>query len=214
MVGILGATLFMAAGTLAWSAGWVFLGTVLVFAWMLGVWLYRNDRDLLRERLTLFGNSDQKAWDKAFFVGINAYFLAWLALMALDAVRFHWSTMPPSLRATGGGMIIAAFYGFFATFRENGYLSPVVRVQLERGHTVVTTGPYRWVRHPLYAAAIPFVTGTALWLGSWYGLLASLGMVIGLGWRAVGEERMLLAELAGYDAYRSQVKYRLIPYIW
>ena len=214
MAAILGAILFTAAGTLAWPAGWVFLGMLFAFAWMLGIWLYRNDPDLLQERLTFFGKSDQKTWDKVFFVGINGYFLAWLALMGLDAVRFHWSTVPPELRAVGGCMIAAAFYGFFATFRENAYLSPVVRVQFERGHTVVTTGPYRWVRHPLYAAAIPFVTGTALLLGSWYGLLASLAMVLGLGWRAVGEERVLLAELAGYDAYRSQVKYRFIPYIW
>jgi len=90
----------------------------------------------------------------------------------------------------------------------------MVRIQKDRGQTVVSTGPYHFVRHPMYAAALLFMLGTALLLGSWYGLLMVLifaGMIAG---RAVLEERTLQHELQGYDTYMAQVKYRLIPHVW
>ena len=100
------------------------------------------------------------------------------------------------------------------TFRENSFLSPVVRVQEERGQTVISTGPYHYVRHPMYAAFILFVLGTTLLLGSWYGLVLGLLLVIGVARRAVMEEHTLRQELAGYDEYMTQVKYRLILGVW
>ncbi len=214
MVSFLGIPLFLAAGTIGWMAGWVFLALCLGFAGGLGCWLYRHNPGLLAERLAPIGKAGQRTWDKVFLALINGYFLAWLILMGIDAVRFHWSVMPPWLHAIGGMLLVASFAGWFAIFRENPYLSPAVRMQPERGHVIVTTGPYRWVRHPMYAVAIPFMMGTALWLGSWYGLIAGWGMVVGLGWRALGEERMLSSELAGYRSYRAQVKYRFVPHIW
>jgi protein-S-isoprenylcysteine O-methyltransferase Ste14 len=102
----------------------------------------------------------------------------------------------------------------FLTFRENSYLSPLVRIQEERGHAVVTTGPYRYVRHPMYAAILIFVAGASLLLGSWYGALFGLVLLALLARRAVLEERTLLKELRGYAAYMARVKHRLIPYIW
>ena len=94
-------------------------------------------------------------------------------------------------------------------------VSPTVRIQSDRGQTVVSTGPYRYVRHPMYSAAILWTVGTALLLGSWYGLLFGLVLLDGLMIvRAVLEERTLRAELPGYDAYMARVKYRLIPRVW
>lgn len=90
----------------------------------------------------------------------------------------------------------------------------MVRVQRDRGQTVVSTGPYHYVRHPMYAAALLFLLGTTLLLGSWYGLLWGLILVGMIAGRAILEERTLQKELEGYDAYMAQVKYRLIPYIW
>jgi protein-S-isoprenylcysteine O-methyltransferase Ste14 len=142
------------------------------------------------------------------------HFLAWLVLMPLDAVRFHWSQMPVWLQVAGAILLLCSFYLLFLTVRENSFLSPAVRIQKERGHTVVSTGPYRYVRHPMYAATIILTVGTSLLLGSWYGLLFGLILVVGLALRAVQEERVLREELPGYDVYMSQVKYRLIPYIW
>jgi protein-S-isoprenylcysteine O-methyltransferase Ste14 len=110
--------------------------------------------------------------------------------------------------------LLCSFYLFFATFRENSYLSPMVRIQEERGQTVVATGPYHFVRHPMYAAALLFLLGTPLLAGSWYGVLAGLFLICLIARRAVLEENTLRAELQGYDTYMTHVKYRLIPYIW
>src|SRR5207249_3290303 len=144
----------------------------------------------------------------------NVFFLAWLIVMPLDAVRFHWSHVPGWLQVVGAILLLCSFYLFFLTFRENAYLSPAVRVQTERGQTVISTGPYQYVRHPMYATAIIFLVGTTLLLGSWYGFVIGLILVIGIAFRAVQEERALQAELPGYDAYLAQVKYHLIPYVW
>ncbi len=211
---VFGLALFLAAGTVAWLAGWAFLVLFFGFTVALSRWLLRHNPGLLIERMTGIGKPNQPTWDRVFFAAIEVFFLAWLVLMPLDAVRFHWSKMPSWLHLAGGVLLLGSFYLFFLTFRENPYLSPAVRVQTERGQTVISTGPYRYVRHPMYAAVIPFVVGTTLLLGSWYGLLLGLMLVIGIGFRAVEEERVLRRELPGYDTYMAQVKYHLIPYIW
>ncbi len=205
--------LFLSAGTIAWLAGWSFLGLFLGFFLGVNRWLLRHNPGLLQERLRL-GTSDQQTWDKLFFPIMLMLFVAWLGLMGLDAVRFHWSQMPLALQAMGVILLLGSFYLLFLVFRENSYLSPVVRFQEERGQTVVSTGPYHYVRHPMYAAIFVFVLGTSLLLGSWYGVLFGLMLMVVLARRAVLEESMLQSVLRGYTAYQAQVKYRLIPYVW
>ncbi len=206
--------LFLAAGTVIWPAGWAFLVLFFGFTVAISRWLLRHNPGLLTERMTGIGKPDQKTWDKVFFGVANVFFLAWLVLMPLDAVRFHWSQMPVWLQVVGAILLLCSFYIFFLTFRENSYLSPAVRVQTDRGQTVVSTGPYQYVRHPMYATAIIFLVGTTLLLGSWYGLVLGLLLVVAIALRAVQEERTLRAELPGYDAYMAQVHYRLVPYVW
>jgi protein-S-isoprenylcysteine O-methyltransferase Ste14 len=207
-------TLFLAAGTIVWPAGWTFLVLFFGFTIAQSRWLIRHNPGLLTERMTGIGKPGQPTWDRVFFVVIEVFFLVWLVLMPLDAVRFYWSQMPVWLQVAGAVLLLGSFYLFFLTFRENPYLSPAVRVQTERGQTVISTGPYRYVRHPMYATFIIFMVGTTLLLGSWYGLLLGLTLVIGIAFRAVQEERVLRAELPGYDRYIAKVKYRLIPYVW
>jgi protein-S-isoprenylcysteine O-methyltransferase Ste14 len=206
--------LFLPAGTLAWPAGWAFLVLFFGFVVALSLWLLRFDPDLLSERMTGIGRPDQKGWDKLFFALMQLTFFAWLAVMALDAERFRWSQVPPWLQGVGALLLVGSFSLFYLTFRENTYLSPAVRIQTERAQTVVSTGPYRYVRHPMYAAFIPFALGTALLLGSWYGLLGGLLLLGMVAWRAVQEERVLCQGLEGYGAYMARVRYRLIPYLW
>jgi protein-S-isoprenylcysteine O-methyltransferase Ste14 len=206
--------LFLAAGTVLWPAGWAFLVLFFGFTLALSRWLLKDNSGLLTERMTGIGKPDQKTWDKVFYVGANMIFLAWLVLMPLDAVRFHWSQMSLFLQAVGALLLLCSFYLFFLTFRENAYLSPAVRVQTEREQTVVSTGPYRYVRHPMYATALLFLVSTTLLLGSWYGLILGLLLFVGIALRAVQEERTLRAELPGYEEYMAQVKYRFIPYVW
>jgi len=206
--------LFLAAGTLNWIAGWAFLILFFGFVIAISYWLLRNNPDLLTERMKGAVQEDQKTWDKIFFALVGTLFVVWLLLMPLDAVRFGWSHVPGALQAAGGVIFVVSFYLFFVTFRENSFLSPAVRVQDERGQTVITTGPYHYVRHPMYAAFLVFVIGAALLLGSWLGLVFGAVLVILTGWRAVNEENVLRHELQGYDAYMTQVKYRFVPYVW
>ena len=205
--------LFLPAGTLVWHAGWIFLALFFSFYLAITIWLYHHNPGLLQERMRL-RTSDQLAWDKVLFPLLMIIPFAWLIFMSFDAVRFHWSPLPVWLEFVGVVVLVCSFYLLFLTFRENAYLSPVVRIQEERGHTVVSTGPYHYVRHPMYAAMLVFVVGTSLLLGSGYGILLALLFMVMLARRAVLEERTLREELHGYAAYMTQVKYRLIPYVW
>lgn len=206
--------LFLPAGTLAWPAGWAFFLLMFGFANAMSLWLLRFNPDLLAERMTGIGHPNQKTWDKVFLAVMSLAFFAWLALMALDAVRFRWSQVPPWLQGLGALLLLGSFYIFYLTFRENSYLSPAVRVQTERAQTVVSTGPYQYVRHPMYAAFVLFALSRALLLGSWYGVLGGLVLIGMVAWRAVQEERVLREELEGYSAYMTRVRYRCIPYLW
>jgi protein-S-isoprenylcysteine O-methyltransferase Ste14 len=211
---VFAAALFLAAGTIAWLAGWVYLLLFFGLGIALSLWLLRYNPALLQERMTGIGKTDQEAWDKALFVLLEVLFLAWLVVMPLDAVRFHWSHVPAWLQMVGAAGIVGSFSLFYLVFRENSYLSPAVRVQSERGQSVVSTGLYHYVRHPMYATAIIFLGGTALLLGSWYGLLGGLLILALIARRAVLEERTLRQELPGYADYMAEVRYRLVPHVW
>jgi protein-S-isoprenylcysteine O-methyltransferase Ste14 len=214
LFGVIGLALFLAAGTLVWPAGWVFWGSFFIFTLVLTRWLISYNPGLLTERMTGMGKEDQKSWDKVFYLLANIYFLAWIIIMPLDSVRFQWTLMPVWMQALGGVMLLVSYFLFFPVFRENSFLSPAVRLQTERQQSVVSSGPYHYVRHPMYSTAILFLTGTSLLLGSWIGLLMEMILVLGIAFRAVQEERTLQAELPGYSDYMNQVKYRLIPFVW
>ncbi len=205
--------LFLPAGTLAWGAGWMFLTLFFGFYLAITFWLMRHNPALLQERMRL-RTSDQQGWDKVLFPLLMLFCFAWLSFLSFDATRLHWSPVPLWLQVIGTFILVGSFALLFLTFRENTYLSPVVRIQQERGHQVVATGPYHYVRHPMYAAIVVFVVGTSLLLGSWSGVLVGAMFILMLARRATLEERTLLAKLPGYAAYRTQVKYRLIPYVW
>jgi protein-S-isoprenylcysteine O-methyltransferase Ste14 len=214
MAVVFAVVLFGAAGSVSWPAGWLWLVLFFGFVVALSGWLLRHNPGLLTERMTGIGSQGQKTWDKLLFALLQVLFVAWFAFMPLDAVRFGWSHVPLGAQVIGGVLLVASFWLFFLTFRENSFLSPAVRIQQERGQTVVSTGPYRYVRHPMYATALIWLVGTTLLLGSWWGLLPALVLTVAIAFRAVNEERTLRRELPGYDAYLQRVKYRLIPYVW
>ena len=210
----IGALLFVSAGTLAWPAAWIYLGLTAIVSVGGGLWLARHDPALLAERLKPMIQRDQKPWDKLFMTIILALWVGWIVLMGLDAGRFHWSRVPLAVQIAGVLLIFIGCYLVWLTFRENSYAAPVVKIQKERGHRVVTTGPYAYVRHPMYAGALGFLLGAPLLLGSWWGLAGGLLLVLAMGFRAVLEERALHAELEGYTDYAARVRYRLVPYLW
>lgn len=208
---VMALALFVPAGTAAWFAAWLYLILFSIYSMTITLWLLRHDPGLLEERM---GSRPQKAWDKMFIAVLFVVFLVWLGLMPLDAVRFHWSRMAAWLQVVGAIVLSSSYYIFYLTFRENPYLSGVVRIQKDRGQTVVSTGPYSHVRHPMYVGAFLYFLGTALFLGSWYGVLFGPLFAGMLAARAVLEERLLREQLKGYDAYMARVKYRFIPHVW
>ena len=205
--------LFLPAGRLTWLEGWTFFLVFFGFVLLLSGWLLRHDGSLLAERLTIF-KTGQPGWDRVWLGAFYLLSLAWLALMPLDAARWHWSQMPVFLQGIGLLLLLCSLSGVFVTIRENRYLSPVVRLQEERGQTVISSGPYRYIRHPLYAAASLFYVGVPLLMGAWSGLALSTLFIGLMAYRAVQEEHLLCSGLAGYDRYLKQVRRRFIPWIW
>src|SRR5262245_17809379 len=213
-IGLMGLLLFVAAGTLHWPGAWVFLAELGILGLASGLWLARADPDLLRERMSPFDRSGQDEADRTLMKVLAVALFAWLVLMALDACRFRWSHVAFWVHAAGAVAILVAFAIIHWTVLENPFAIVVVRVQRERGQHVITTGPYQFVRHPMYAGAIFFFIGTPLLLGSWYGLIGALVMIALFCVRIAIEERTLRAELEGYAEYADDVPYRLIPGVW
>jgi protein-S-isoprenylcysteine O-methyltransferase Ste14 len=213
-IAAMAAVLFLSAGTVFWPAAWVFLAEMGGLGIAIGLWLARNDPALLAERLSAGFQAAQKTWDKVFMVTVFVLWSSWLVLMALDAVRFGWSQVPVWAQAIGATLIALCMYIACLTFRANSYAAPVVKIASDRGHHVVSSGPYAYVRHPMYAGALLFFIGAPLLLGSWYGLVAAPLLIAVMAVRAILEERMLADELPGYRDYATRVPYRLIPGVW
>lgn len=213
LIAVIAVFLFLPAGTLDWPAAWGFLAELGVLSLAVGLWLARHDPGLLAERLGSPFQRAQKPWDKVFMSVVMVLYFGWLVLMGLDA-RWGISRVPLWLQALGALDVALSNYVVFLTFRENSYAAPVVKIQRERGHRVVSTGPYAYVRHPMYAGGLLMFLGMPLQLGSWLGLAALVLLVPLLAVRIVMEERTLAAELEGYRDYAARVKYRMIPGLW
>jgi protein-S-isoprenylcysteine O-methyltransferase Ste14 len=212
-LGLVGALLFGAAGTLNWPAAWLYLALASAISLGAGSWLARNDPALLSERLGSLFQREQKGWDKALMAVMLALWIGWLILIGLDR-RYHGSDVPLAVQGIGLALIVLGAYLVVLTLKANSFAAPVVKVQKARGHAVATGGPYAYVRHPMYAGALLFIVGMPLLLGSWWGLAAGLSIVLILAVRAVFEERTLAAELEGYADYAARVRYRFVPYLW
>jgi protein-S-isoprenylcysteine O-methyltransferase Ste14 len=210
---LLAVLLFATAGTFRWPGAWIYLAWAAIISFGGGLWLARHDPALLNERLGSLVQRDQKGWDKLFMVMVLVLWFAWFALMGLD-VRYRWSHVPLYAQIVGFLLLILGCYLVWLTFRANSFAAPVVKIQKEREHRVITGGPYAYVRHPMYAGALLINIGAPLLLGSWWGLAAGALFTVLIGVRAVLEERMLRAELSGYVDYANRVRYRLVPYLW
>jgi protein-S-isoprenylcysteine O-methyltransferase Ste14 len=199
----------------AWIEGWLFSIWFLLLCYSTIVYLYFKNPELLEERYKKPGTGNQKGWDTFVVVWLAIGFIAWVGIMPLDAERFHWSLeFPVWIKISGGLLLCLSFFFFFRSYTDNTFLSPLIRVQTDRKHKVVSTGVYGFVRHPMYLAALLLFLGSPLLLGSMYGLVIGIVMVLLLAGRILGEEKMLIEELDGYSEYKKRVKYRLIPFVW
>ena len=209
------ALLLFLSGDYAWPEGWIFSLWLLLLCYSVILYLYRKDPALLEERYRSPGTGNEEAWDRFIVYGLFIGFMIWIIIMPLDAKWFSWSpAFPLYLKALGGVGLIVAFVLFFRSYADNPYLSPLVRVQKEREHQVVSTGVYRFVRHPMYLGAIIMFFSAPLLLGSIGGVIVACAMMILLMARILGEEAFLARELDGYPEYMAKVPYRLLPFVW
>ncbi|MHB8544003.1 MAG: isoprenylcysteine carboxylmethyltransferase family protein, partial [Leptospirales bacterium] len=152
--------------------------------------------------------------DRLVMVSIGLFLCAWLVFIGLDARRFSWSHVPLWAQVIGAALIIGAFYGWVGVLRANSFAAITVRLQAERGQTVIATGPYAVVRHPMYAYVILLLIGTPLLLGSLWSLLGVPLVIWLMAARALGEEALLMDGLPGYREYSAKVRFRLLPGVW
>lgn len=206
------ALIFVTAGRLDYWQGWIFSGVILIYA-VLAAFLLADSPDLAMERVN--PGPGTKWWDKIFWVFFAIFSLATVFIPVLDTGRFNWTQPLP------GWVYSLAYLAYLLScaisvwsMRENRFFSSVVRIQKDRGHVVVSSGPYRFVRHPGYVGGILLYLALPLLFGSLAGLLPAAASIAVLIIRTALEDITLQKELQGYQEYAKKVKYRLLPGIW
>jgi protein-S-isoprenylcysteine O-methyltransferase Ste14 len=209
---IFGAGLFVAAGSWDWPRGWAALGASFACELLvLGILVFRAP-ETLNQRGT--GHAGVKPFDIVFMAAWLILSLSLAVVVGLDCVRYEWSSLPWSTFVVGIGLLVAATgIGTWAMV-ENEHFEQFVRIQTDRNHHVVTTGPYRIVRHPGYVAFILSTLAGPLMFGSVWSIVPTCLLVILFVWRTSREDATLQKELDGYTQYTEQTPYRLIPFVW
>lgn len=205
--------LFLPAGTWNWPNGWVFFAVFAAFGAICVPVLMRVNPEILAARSRTFGPGT-KLWDRILVRFLITDIFGIVVVGALDDGRFHWSTVPAWVYALGYVLFLLGFTGTAWAEAVNKFAEPSVRIQTERGHTVVSTGPYAIVRHPLYSFSFPVVIGAALALGSLWALVPAAIACLTLILRTHWEDQTLQAELPGYKEFAQRVRFKLIPGIW
>ena len=208
---VMGALVFGAAGTFDYWQAWLFLACYFAASIVVSLWLVRNDPALLERRMRGGPFAEGERSQKIIMTITSIGFLALLIVPGLD-YRFGWSRMPEAVAILGDILLLAGWLGILAVFRENSFAAATIRV--DEGQTVISTGPYAVVRHPMYAAALLMLLGIPIALGSWWGALVIAAVMPALAWRLLDEERLLSRDLDGYADYCRTVRWRLVPLIW
>lgn len=205
---LVGLLIFLPAGTVAYTYGWLLIG--LLFGPMLiaGFVMLARSPDLLKKRLDV---KEKQGAQKGVVAASGLMFIAGFVVAGLD-FRFGWTQMPVWVVIAASALFLLSYALYAEVLRENAYLSRTVKV--EEGQTVVDTGLYGIVRHPMYAVTILLFLMMPLVLGSWYALIVFAFYPAAIIVRLKDEEALLTKELPGYEAYKQKVKYRIIPFIW
>jgi protein-S-isoprenylcysteine O-methyltransferase Ste14 len=208
---VMAALLFLPAGTLDYWEAWVFIAVFFACSLAITVYLAVQDPQLLTRRMKAGPGAETEKTQKIIMVAAMLSFTAAIVIPAIDH-RFGWSDAPASVVILGNGLVVLSYLVFYVVFRENTY--GAATIQIADNQTVISTGPYAVVRHPMYGGALLLVLGTPLALGSWWGLVTVVPTVAGLVARLLDEERFLDANLPGYSDYMRKVRYRLVPFVW
>jgi protein-S-isoprenylcysteine O-methyltransferase Ste14 len=208
---IMAAVLFLPAGRLNYWQAWVFMAVFVSASAAVTVYLAIHDPKLLARRMRAGPVAEKEKPQKIIMLLVMMGFIGLLVIPAFD-YRFGWSRVPTYISLIGDALIAIGFLLVFFVVKVNTYAASTI--QLAEDQKVVSTGPYAFVRHPMYAGSFPILIGTPLALGSWWGLSALIVFVPALIWRLVNEESFLRKNLRGYTEYSARVRYRLVPYLW
>jgi protein-S-isoprenylcysteine O-methyltransferase Ste14 len=208
---VMAAVLFAAAGTLSYWQGWVFLFVYFSASLAITLDLMWRDPALLERRMSGGPFAEKEPAQRVIMAIVSICFIALIVMPGLDH-RWGWSAMRPVIVVIGDLLVVLGFAGIMRVFRENSFTAATI--ELAEDQRVISSGPYAIVRHPMYAAALPMLTGIPIALGSWRALLIAAAMLPVLIWRLLDEERFLTANLRDYCDYRQRVRYRLLPPIW
>jgi protein-S-isoprenylcysteine O-methyltransferase Ste14 len=208
---VVGLLLFLPAGDFAWEKGWLFLLVLVVASIIITLYIWRANPELLvaRSRMRL-----EKRWDLIVGLIVGVGMVTILPVAALDDGRFHWCPVPWWVCSLGYLLFLVSMAVFTWAGVVNKFAEPGVRIQVERNHKVIDTGPYAFVRHPMYVAAVPLFAGMALCLGSLWALIPAGLAMVSLILRTQWEDQTLEAELPGYKEYTERVRFKLIPGVW
>jgi len=212
---IWGALLLLPAPTLDWWRAWIFLGVVLVCSTATMAGVFAHNEELLDERYRSPIQKEQPLADKIAATLLVLSFLGVMLFIPMDVFRWHAIRAPGPIVSFVGLMLFVAGWVIIAlAFRENAFAAPVVKYQRERHQRTIDTGVYAIVRHPMYASMVPLLIGMSLWLQSYAAAILSIVPIAAVALRIVFEEKFLKRELAGYEAYTRNVRFRLIPWVW
>jgi protein-S-isoprenylcysteine O-methyltransferase Ste14 len=203
--------IFVPSWTLDYWQAWVFIAVFFACTLAISLYLGKNDPKLLERRLKAGPGAEGEKSQKVIQAFAIISFIAIFIVSALDH-RFGWSPVPQYVSVLGDILVALGLFFVFLVFRENSFTSGIIEVASEQ--KVITTGPYGVVRHPMYIGALVMLVGVPLALGSWWGLLAIIPMMLVIVLRLLDEEEFLAKNLAGYCEYQSKVRYRLLPLIW
>ena len=205
---LVGALLFLPAGTWHYPQAWLLMGILFVPMFLAGLVMMAKNPDLLKKRL----NAKEKQKEQNIVVKLSGLmFLAGFILSGLG-VRFGWYVFPKAVSIVGAVLFLIAYVLYAEVLRENTYLSRTIEVQ--ENQKVIDTGLYGIVRHPMYSATLLLFLSMPLVLGSAYALIVFCAYPFIIASRLIHEEKFLEKELTGYKEYKQKVKYRLIPFIW
>jgi protein-S-isoprenylcysteine O-methyltransferase Ste14 len=206
------AVIFIPAWTFNYWQGWAFFLTLAILTSLATIYIAAKDKDLLERRMRMGPSVEKTSTQKIITALGSLLFIPAIILMVLDH-RFGWSPAVPTFISILGDVLAAlGIVIYILVVRENRFAAATVDVV--EGQTVVSTGPYAIVRHPMYTGALLVFIGAPLALGSWWGLLTVPVFVAGFAWRLLHEEEFLREHLSGYTEYMGKVRYRLLPYVW
>ncbi len=202
---------FIPAGTFNYWQAWVYLIIFGTSSLLITLFLMKKDMELLKRRINAGAAAENERSQKIIQAFAQMIFIGIMIIPGFDH-RFAWSDVPVNLVIAGDVFVILGFFIVFLVFKENSFTSAIIEIAEDQ--KVISTGPYKFVRHPMYSGALLLLIFTPLALGSFWSFPFVILMIIIIIYRLLDEEKFLSKNLPGYEAYCQKTRFRLVPRVW